>query len=121
MSNVRPTWCPHQDCKFVAGAQDVLCAGILPKPEPHENDFNTNRVCFFADGDAKPYDLQFNKSDVWWITRTMNAAVEALGKKECQHSWTLPYEITDAVTGTETVHGCLHCHIVRALGPKENK
>lgn len=56
----RPEWCPHQDCVFLRQSQGLLCGGHLPKPEPHDGDENTHRLCIKAAG---VFDLQINRTD----------------------------------------------------------
>jgi len=56
----RPGWCPHQDCIFSRRSQDALCGGRLPKPEPHDGDENTHRLCIKT---GEVFDLQVNKTD----------------------------------------------------------
>lgn len=68
----RPAWCPHRDCVFRRRVTDAACGGELPKPEPHDGDLNTHRVCVNApqDPEAKPgaiFDLQVNASDLDWL------------------------------------------------------
>ena len=41
----RPDWCPHKECIFQVQSQNSMCRGKLSKPEPHDNDFNTHRLC----------------------------------------------------------------------------
>ncbi len=60
----RPTWCPHQDCVFSRRSQDALCGGRLPKPEPHDGDENTHRLCIKA---GEVFDLQVNKTDLGYF------------------------------------------------------
>jgi len=62
----RPYWCKYQNCIFRKRHQDAICGGILPKPEPHNGDFNTHRVCIrFSDSDI--VDIQINKSDLDYL------------------------------------------------------
>jgi hypothetical protein len=64
----RPAWCPHKDCLFKRRAMDSLCAGELPKPEPHDGDENTHRFCINgAMPKAEVFDLQVNTSDLFWF------------------------------------------------------
>jgi len=45
-----------------------MCCGRLPKPEPHDGDFNTHRFCLNNASDSGgAFDLQINKTDVWWF------------------------------------------------------
>jgi hypothetical protein len=46
----------------------MICCGRLPKPEPHDDDFNTHRLCLNRAGENDGvFDLQVNKSDLFWI------------------------------------------------------
>ncbi len=47
---------------------DSMCVGQLPKPEPHDGDLNTHRLCLNGAGEGGGvFDLQINKSDVGWF------------------------------------------------------
>jgi len=61
----KPTWCKHLDCIFQRRVLDVLCGGELPKPEPHNGDFNLYRVCIRTNGEV--FDLQVNNTDLDWF------------------------------------------------------
>ena len=51
---------------------DAMCCGELPKPEPHDGDLNTHRLCLNgADKDGGVFDLQINSTDVWWLKKTL--------------------------------------------------
>lgn len=64
----RPKWCPHQDCLFQRRAMDSLCGGGLPEQVEHDGDFNTHRFCINgALPNDEVFDLQVNKSDLWWF------------------------------------------------------
>lgn len=66
----KPKWCPHQDCKFLMNNQDLMCVGILSKPEPHGNDVNTHRFCLDERETGHGiHDLQINKTDAWYFKR----------------------------------------------------
>jgi len=67
----RPMWCPHQDCVFCRRSQDALCGGRLPKPEPHEGDENTHRLCVNTVGEV--FDLQVNKTDLGYFRWILDA------------------------------------------------
>ncbi len=66
----RPSWCPHTDCLFRLRVQDSLCGGELPKPESHDSDENTHRLCINAD---EVFDLQVNRSDLYHFRRVLSA------------------------------------------------
>ena len=67
----RPSWCPHPDCSFRRRAQDALCAGQLPAPEPHDGDHNTHRICINA---GEPvFDLQINATDAEYFRWMLDA------------------------------------------------
>ena len=66
----RPAWCPHQDCVFSRRSQDALCGGRLPKPEPHEGDENTHRLCIKT---GEVFDLQVNKADLGYFRWILDA------------------------------------------------
>jgi len=66
----RPTWCPHNNCNYLRQVQDAACVGLLPKPEPHDDDWNTHRLCLRVNGDV--FDLQVNKTDCWWLTSLLD-------------------------------------------------
>lgn len=66
MSNPRPRWCPHADCEYLLSFQESCCGGRLPKLEPHDEDFNTHRLCIEADG---VFDLQVNRNDLFVLLR----------------------------------------------------
>lgn len=66
----RPSWCPHTDCLFRFRVMDDMCGGRLPAPEPHDSDENTMRLCLNgADKDGGVFDLQVNRSDLWWLRK----------------------------------------------------
>jgi len=70
----KPSWCQHPECIFLRQIQNLLCAGQLPKPMPHDDDFNTHRICFTEGGaDDEVFDLQVNKSDLYHFRRVLNA------------------------------------------------
>jgi len=46
----------------------MMCAGRLRKPEPHDNDFNTHRLCINTTETGHGIvDLQINKGDMFWF------------------------------------------------------
>ncbi len=67
----RPTWCPHTDCGFCMRVHDSLCGGHLPKPEPHDGDFNDHRLCLRFRDDGEVVDFQCNDTDLWHLTRVI--------------------------------------------------
>lgn len=72
----RPKWCPHKDCLHKRRVQDALCGGHLPKPEPHDGDFNHYRFCINETCDpdsSKVFDLQVNNTDLYWFRSVFNA------------------------------------------------
>ena len=79
----RPSWCPHTDCIFLRRAMDHLCGGQLPKPEPHDGDVNTQRICINAG--LPVFDLQVNHSDLDWLRWIFDAldgkATSSLSKR----------------------------------------
>lgn len=73
----RPSWCPHDTCIFRKRAMDSMCCGRLPEPSPHGADFNTHRLCLNgASDDGGVFDLQINKTDVWWLGWIMEPVKE---------------------------------------------
>ena len=79
----RPTWCPHQTCQFKFRVTDAMCAGELPKPEPHDGDLNTHRMCLNgADEGGGVFDLQINRSDVGWFRRLFEAIFPTAAPEE---------------------------------------
>lgn len=45
-----------------------MCAGNLPEPAPHKDDFNTYRFCLNgAEDNGRIFDLQVNNTDLWWF------------------------------------------------------
>lgn len=68
----KPSWCPHSDCVFLRRAQDALCAGKLPTPEPHDGDLNTHRICISCP-DSDVFDLQVNTTDTYHFRRILDS------------------------------------------------
>lgn len=67
---IRPDWCPHNDCVFQIHTQNSMCRGKLPKPEPHDDDFNTHRLCIDTrETGYGIFDLKVNKTDLWNLKR----------------------------------------------------
>ena len=77
----RPNWCPYKDCKNIICYQDLMCCGVLPKPESHDNDFNDKRFCL---KDVLPnneiFDLQINNTDAYWFIKLFEKAKEKTDK-----------------------------------------
>ncbi len=71
---IQPDWCPHKECLFRRRVMDDMCVGCLPKPEPHDGDFNDSRLCLNGVADnGGVFDLQINSSDVSWFRWVFNA------------------------------------------------
>lgn len=48
---------------------DSICGGKLPVKEEHDGDYNTHRFCINrALPKDEVFDLQVNKSDIWWFS-----------------------------------------------------
>ncbi len=76
----RPGWCPHR-CHYLMSVQGKICAGKLPKPEQHEGDFNTHRVCMFGVlPNLEVFDLQVNKTDLYHFERVFDAIKKDIKK-----------------------------------------
>ena len=70
--NLRPIWCLHSDCNFIASSQNKICKGELPRPEPHGSDFNTHRFCLDTRETGHGiFDLQINSTDIYNICRIL--------------------------------------------------
>lgn len=70
----RPDWCPHDSCIFQVQSQGKMCRGKLPSPEPHDNDFNTHRLCIDTRETGHGiFDLQVNKTDLWNLNRIIQS------------------------------------------------
>ncbi len=70
--NKRPQWCPHKDCQYLADSQSLMCKGRLPKPEPHEDDFNTHRLCINTEETGHGiFDLQINHTDAYLLSNLL--------------------------------------------------
>ena len=68
----KPDWCPHKTCSIIANSQELVCVGKLLKPEPHDNDFNTHRLCLDTrETEHGIFDLQINWSDSWNLIRLL--------------------------------------------------
>lgn len=69
----KPEWCLHNDCLFKLKSQNKMCIGELSKPEPHDDDFNTHRLCIDTRATGHGiFDLQINWTDVWNLIRILN-------------------------------------------------
>lgn len=64
----RPSWCPHNSCKFKRISQDKICGGDLPEHQPHDVGgplVNTYRFCLKNVLPNKEiFDLQVNDNDL---------------------------------------------------------
>ena len=81
--NKRPEWCPHHDCVLIRAMIGTICGGRLPKPEEHDEDFNTHRFCLKGcAGDGGAFDLQVNKTDLWWLIRLFDHLTNDMESKE---------------------------------------
>jgi len=70
---VKPDWCPHKDCQVNIQSQNKMCVGKLPKPEPHDNDFNTHRICIDTRETGHGiFDLLVNRTDLWNLKRIID-------------------------------------------------
>lgn len=70
----RPSWCPHQDCRFVLNTQSLGCVGRLPEPVDHDGVSNDGRLCIRTGGGADGiFDLQVNRGDLWSLSRLFKA------------------------------------------------
>jgi hypothetical protein len=67
----RPKWCGHKDCQCLVTLQDTCCGGRLPRPVPHDEDFNTHRICIETEGVV--FDLMVNRTDVFVLGRLFSA------------------------------------------------
>lgn len=74
----RPDWCPHSECAYRASSQGCICVGELPSPTPHENDFNTHRLCItqsWPGDDEWLFKLEINRSDAAGMCRVLTRAL----------------------------------------------
>lgn len=71
----RPPWCPHPDCAYKISSQAVLCIGELPRPEPHDGDHNTHRLCQRGAPDDGEWlhSFQLNRGDAWAYRRLLDS------------------------------------------------
>ncbi len=70
---IKPDWCIHKKCKFLAQSQNKMCVGELPKLEPHGMVFNTHRFCLDTTETGHGiFDLQINWTDAWGMRRLLN-------------------------------------------------
>lgn len=54
----RPEWCLYRDCIFTRNFYarcGAICSGKLPKPDPHEEGFNTYQLCFLFIGNKEKH------------------------------------------------------------------
>ena len=73
----KPDWCPHEDCKFKVQSQSMMCVGELPSPEPHDNDFNTHRLCLDTRETGHGiFDLQLNRGDACNLIRLLKTITD---------------------------------------------
>lgn len=73
----RPDWCPHPDCILKAQSQDGMCVGKLLEPSPHNNDFNTHRLCMDTRETGHGiFGLQINWTDSWNLIRLLKLVKE---------------------------------------------
>ncbi len=82
-TNKKPNWCPHANCIVLTCFQDKMCSGKMPKPEPHDNDFNTHRLCL---KDSLPnneiFDLQVNRTDMYHFGLIFDGLMRSANAKE---------------------------------------
>lgn len=79
---MRPSWCPHADCKWAVGGpmqghgeptdSGMVCGGFLPIVLDHAGTTNTHRICF-KPCDSGVVSLECNSTDLWYIERKLNA------------------------------------------------
>lgn len=73
----KPEWCPHKECLFKLSSQDKMCLGKLPKPEPHDDDFNTHRLCIDTRETGHGiFDLQVNRGDCCNLIRVLKEVLK---------------------------------------------
>ena len=73
----RPKWCSHNNCIFKRAYQDCMCIGGLPKKVKHNKDYNTHRWCLKnVLPNREIFDLQINKTDIYWFTLLFKAIRE---------------------------------------------
>ena len=73
---IKPKWCLYPDCLFLRNAQNLFCAGQLPKPLEHDSAFNTHRLCMRApsySGGHIVSDYQVNVNDLDWFRWVIDA------------------------------------------------
>jgi hypothetical protein len=69
----KPDWCPYSYCFLKVQSQNKICIGELPKPEPHDDGFNTHRLCIDTRETGHGiFDLQVNAGDCWNLIRLLN-------------------------------------------------
>jgi hypothetical protein len=53
--------------------QGMICTGVLPEPAPHDEAFNTHRLCLDTRETGHGiFDLQINRTDAWYLKRFMD-------------------------------------------------
>jgi len=69
---IRPDWCPHNDCIFKGHSQNKICVGHLPNGVLHDGIINDHRFCL-DERETKHgiHDLQLNWFDAWNIIRIL--------------------------------------------------
>jgi ribosomal-protein-alanine N-acetyltransferase len=68
----RYTWCPHKTCTPLIGFQSMVCGGRMVGLVPHDDDFNTHRLCILEEEDSdKVFDLQVNKNDCFLLSKVI--------------------------------------------------
>jgi len=71
----KPLWCPHKKCKVLRAFQSAMCIGELPKWVKHGKGWNTHRLCLKGVlKNKKIFDLQINKTDIYWFRLLFDAA-----------------------------------------------
>ena len=71
--NKRPQWCPHQECVYQQDIQGSMCKGKLLRPERHDNDFNTHRLCIDnRETGHGIFDLLINHTDAYLLRNLLN-------------------------------------------------
>jgi len=70
----KPSWCPYPECIFKRKVMDAMCGGQLPKPEPHDEDFNPHRICIMnVLPCGEVFDLLVNTGDLYHFRRVFDA------------------------------------------------
>jgi len=74
MFQIRPDWCPHNDCIFKVHSQKLICVGKLPIPTDHgeHKGVNDHRFCLDERETGHGiHDLQLNWGDAWNMIRIL--------------------------------------------------